>query len=106
MRYALLGLCLLTACGEKVLYLGEPGHGTVGIEPPLQLLWTHKMDGSPLGGTLFAGDLILQLSTSSTLYALDRRNGTRLGKHGYDNMACAPAIGRGAIRAGGAGPQA
>ena len=90
MRYALLGLCLLTACGEKVLYLGEPGRGTVGIEPPLQLLWTHKMDGSPLGGAIFAGDLILQLSTSSTLYALDRRNGALLGKHGYDNMACAP----------------
>ena len=90
MRYALLGLCLLTACGEKVLYLGEPRHGTVGVEPPLQLLWTHKMDGSPLGGALFAGDLILQLSTSSTLYALDRRNGALLGKHGYDKMACAP----------------
>ena len=90
MRYALLGLCLLTACGEKVLYLGEPGRSTVGIEPPLQLLWTYKMDGSPLGGAFFAGDLILQLSTSSTLYALDRRNGALLGKHGYDNMACAP----------------
>lgn len=90
MRYALLGFCLLTACGEKVLYLGEPGRGTVGVEPPLQLLWTHKMDGSPLGGALFAGDLILQLSTSSTLYALDRRNGVLLGKHGYDKMACAP----------------
>ena len=90
MRYALLGLCLLTACGEKVLYLGEQGRDTMGIEPPLQLLWTHKMDGSPLGGAFFAGDLILQLSTSSTLYALDRRNGALLGKHGYDNMACAP----------------
>ena len=63
MRYALLGLCLLTACGEKVLYLGGPRHGAVGVEPPLQLLWTHKMDGSPLGGALFAGDLILQLTT-------------------------------------------
>jgi len=90
MRYALLGFCLLTACGEKVLYLGEPGLGTGGVEPPLQLLWTHKMDGSPLGGALFAGDLILQLTTAPTLYALDRRNGTRLGKHGYDKMACAP----------------
>ena len=90
MRYALLGFWLLTACGEKVLYLGEPGRGTVGVEPPLQLLWTHKMDGSPLGGAFFTGDLILQLSTSSTLYALDRRNGALLGKHGYDKMACAP----------------
>ena len=90
MRYALLGFCLLTACGEKVLYLGEPGRGTVRVEPPLQLLWTHKMDGSPLGSALFAGDLILQLTTTSTLYALDRRNGAQLGKHGYDKMACAP----------------
>ncbi len=90
MRYALLGFCLLTACGEKVLYLGEPGRSAVGVEPPLQLLWTHKMDGSPLGGALFAGDLILQLTTEPTLYALDRRNGTQLGKHGYDKMACAP----------------
>ena len=90
MRYALLGFCLLTACGEKVLYLGEMKHGAVGVEPPLQLLWTHKMDGSPLGSALFAGDLILQLTTEPTLYALDRRNGTQLGKHGYDKMACAP----------------
>ena len=98
MRYALLGFCLLTACGEKVLYLGElsaelkskPGRSAVGVEPPLQLLWTHKMDGSPLGGALFAGDLILQLTTEPTLYALNRRNGTQLGKHGYDKMACAP----------------
>ncbi len=90
MRYVLLGFCLLVACGEKVLYLGEPRRGAVGVEPPLQLLWTHKMDGSPLGGALFAGDLILQLTTEPTLYALDRRNGTQAGKHGYDNMACAP----------------
>ena len=90
MRYALLGFCLLTACGEKVLYLGETRHGAVGVEPPLQLLWTHKMDGSPLGSALFAGDLILQLTTEPTLYALDRRNGAQLGKHGYDKMACAP----------------
>ncbi len=99
MRYALLGFCLLTACGEKVLYLGEPGRGTVGVEPPLQLLWTHKMDGSPLGGALFASDLILQLTTAPTLYALDRRNGTRLGKHGYDKMACAPGQLAGALYA-------
>ena len=90
MRYALLGFCLLTACGEKVLYLGEPRHGAMGVEPPLQLLWTHKMDGSPLGRALFAGDLILQLTTAPTLYALARGNGTLLGKHGYDKMACAP----------------
>lgn len=90
MRYALLGFCLLTACGEKVLYLGEPGRSAVGVEPPLQLLWTHKMDGSPLGGALFAGDLLLQLTTAPTLYALDRRNGAVMGKHGYDKMACAP----------------
>ena len=90
MRYALLGFCLLTACGEKVLYLGETRHGAVAVEPPLQLLWTHKMDGSPLGGALFAGDLILQLTTEPTLYALDWRNGAQLGKHGYDKMACAP----------------
>ena len=99
MRYALLGFCLLTACGEKVLYLGGPRHGAVGVEPPLQLLWTHKMDGSPQGNALFAGDLILQLSTSSTLYALDRRNGALLGKHGYDNMACAPGQLAGALYA-------
>ena len=99
MRYALLGLCLLTACGEKVLYLGGPRHGAVEVEPPLQLLWTHKMDGSPQGNALFAGDLILQLSTSSTLYALDRRNGALLGKHGYDNMACAPGRLAGALYA-------
>ena len=48
------------------------------------------MDGSPLGGALFAGDLILQLTTEPTLYALDRRNGVQLGKHGYGKMACAP----------------
>ncbi len=98
MRYALLGLCLLAACGEKVLYRGElsaelkstPGPGAVGAEPPLQLLWTHKIDSSPLGGALFAGDLILQLTTEPTLYALNRRNGTQLGKHGYDKLACAP----------------
>ena len=99
MRYALLGFCLLTACGEKVLYLGEPGRGSVGVEPPLQLLWTHKMDGSPLGGALFAGDLILQLTTEPTLYALNRRNGTQLGKHGYDKMACAPGQLAGALYA-------
>lgn len=99
MRYALLGLCLLTACGEKVLYLGEPGRGTGGIEPPLQLLWTHKMDGSPLGGARFAGDLILQLTTEPTLYALDRRSGTQLGKHGYGKMACAPGQLAGALYA-------
>ncbi len=99
MRYALLGLCLLTACGEKVLYLGELGRGAVGIEPPLQLLWTHKMDGSPLGGALFAGDLILQLTTAPTLYALDRSNGALLGKHGYDRMACAPGQLAGALYA-------
>ncbi len=90
MRYALLGFCLLMACGEKVLYRGESGRGAAGVEPPLQLLWTHKMDGSPLGGALFAGDLILQLTTEPTLYALHQRNGTPLGKHGYDKMACAP----------------
>ena len=99
MRYALLGFCLLTACGEKVLYLGDLGHGAVGVEPPLQLLWTHKMDGSPLGGALFAGDLILQLTTESTLYALDRRNGAQLGKHGYGKMACAPGQLAGALYA-------
>ena len=107
MRYALLGFCLLTACGEKVLYLGDLSHGAIGVEPPLQLLWTHKMDGSPLGGALFDGDLILQLTTEPTLYALDRRNGTRLGKHGYGKMACAPGqLAGAAVRAGGAGPQA
>ena len=90
MRYALLGLCLLAACGEKVLYLGEPRRGAVGVEPPLHLLWTHKMDGSPLGHVRFAGDLLLQLTTAPTLYALDRRNGVLLGKHGYGKMACAP----------------
>ena len=99
MRYALLGFCLLTACGEKVLYLGEPGRGAVGVEPPLQLLWTHKMDGSPLGSALFAGDLILQLTTAPTLYALDRRNGVLLGKHGYGKMACAPGQLAGALYA-------
>ena len=99
MRYALLGFCLLTACGEKVLYLGEPGRSAVGVEPPLQLLWTHKMDGSPLGGALFAGDLILQLTTEATLYALNQRNGTQLGKHGYDKMACAPGQLAGALYA-------
>ena len=99
MRYALLGFCLLTACGEKVLYLGEPGRSAVGVEPPLQLLWTHKMDGSPLGGALFAGDLILQLTTEPTLYALDQRNGTQVGKHGYDKMACAPGQLAGALYA-------
>ena len=30
MRYALLGFCLLTACGEKVLYLGGVGAGRSG----------------------------------------------------------------------------
>ncbi len=99
MRYALIGFCLLTACGEKVLYLGEPGRGAVGVEPPLQLLWTHKMDGSPLGGALFAGDLILQLTTAPTLYALDRRHGALLGKHGYDKMACVPGRLAGALYA-------
>ena len=99
MRYALLGFCLLAACGEKVLYFGEPRHGAVGVEPPLQLLWTHKMDSSPLGGALFAGDLILQLTTEPTLYALDRRNGVQLGKHGYDKMACAPGQLAGALYA-------
>jgi outer membrane protein assembly factor BamB len=93
----LLGLVLLIGCGEKVFYLGEAGYQTgrdraTGPEPPLQLLWEHNIDAPPLGGVLFAGSLALQLTTSPSLHAFDRQTGARLGKRGYDEMACGPGV--------------
>ena len=94
---ACCGLLCLAGCGEKVFYLGEAGApssrvSVAGPEPPLQLLWEQKLDGAPLGGALFAGTLALQLTTSPSLYAYDRHTGVKLGKKGFDEMACGPGI--------------
>ena len=79
----------------------------MGVEPPLQLLWTHKMDGSPLGRALFAGDLILQLNyLAHPLRAgAGQRHLVGQARLRQDGV-CPRAVGWGAIRAGGAGPQA
>ena len=97
MRGALVLLVLLLGCGEKVFYLGEQGFHAgrdlaAGPEPPLQLLWERNIDAPPSGGVLFAGSLALQLTTSPSLHAFDRHSGARLGKQGYDEMACGPGV--------------
>jgi len=101
----LIGLLLAAACSPKLFLLpGErggdweqTGGGIEGksfreeeLKPPLQLLWSQKLNGAPIGGALLAGDLLLQLTTAPTLYAFDRRSGQRLGKQGFDLDACAP----------------
>ena len=98
----LLGLALSTGCGDKVFYLGESGYGVArvaakGPEPPLQLLWERSLDAPPAGGVLFAGALALQLTTSPSLMAFDRYNGTELGKQGYDELVCGPGSLSGAL---------
>lgn len=95
--FLLFGVLLFAGCGEKIFYLGEAGshagRASKGApEPPLQLLWERKLDGAPLGGVHFAGALALQLTTSPSLYAYDRYTGTRLGKQGFDDMACGPGV--------------
>jgi outer membrane protein assembly factor BamB len=100
-----IGLLLATACSPKLFLLpgesgddwGQTGGGLEGkgfrgkeLTPPLQLLWSQKLNGAPVSGALFAGDLLLQLTTAPTLYAFDRRSGERLGKQGFDLDACAP----------------
>ena len=91
-----VALLWVVGCGEQVFYLGEPaqfGHTGIGaVEPPLQLLWQRNLDGAPLGGALFAGSLALQLTTSPSLHAYDRRTGVKLGKKGFDQMACGPGL--------------
>lgn len=104
-RIWFIGLLLATACSPKLFLLpgesggdwGQMGGGMEGkafrveaLTPPLQLLWSQKLNGAPVGGALFAGDLLLQLTTAPTLYAFDRRSGQRLGKWGFDLDACAP----------------
>ena len=83
---------LFIGCSEKVFYLEAPEyHGAIstpGPEPPLQLLWERKIDGSPLGGALFAGSLVLQLTTLSTLHAFDRYSGLALGKQKCGDAVC------------------
>ncbi len=83
---------LFIGCSEKIFYLDAPEfHGVIskpGPEPPLQLLWERKIDGSPLGGALFDGSLVLQLTTLSTLHAFDRYSGSVLGKQKCGDMIC------------------
>ena len=97
----------LAGCQAKVFYLPETGAGTGDwkpggggaagssyavqeLLPPLQLLWQQNLDGMPVGGVIFSGHLALQLTTSPTLFAFDRRSGRLLGKHGIDEEVCAP----------------
>lgn len=104
----ILWALLATGCGAKLFYL--PGEGgsdwkqagrlanaraflSAGLDPPLQLLWEQKVDASPVGSPVFAGYAVLQLTTSSSLYAFDRHSGQRLGKKGFDVVPCAaPAL--------------
>lgn len=104
----ILWVLLAAGCGTKVLYLPgerESGWGQAGrladgrafmpegVNPPLQLLWEQKVDAPPVGSPAFAGHAVLQLTTSSSLYAFDRHSGQRLGKKGFDVDPCAaPAL--------------
>ena len=107
---ALAGTILVLAgCQSKVFYLPETGAGTSDwkqagggpagrsyvvqeLLPPLQLLWQQNLDGMPVGGVIFSGHLALQLTTSPTLFAFDRRSGRLLGKRGIDEEVCAPPV--------------
>ena len=105
-RWWILGVLLALGCREKVFYLPEgetgirwpqAGRTAAGrgfadweVEPPLQLLWQQKIDATPVGGAVFAGGLVLQLTTVSSLYAFDRHRGQLLGRRGSDEEACAP----------------
>ena len=88
-------LALATGCAGKVFYLpatraevGARRHGD--LEPPLRLLWEHKVDSHPLGESLLAGPLLLQLTKSPKLHAFDRYNGRRLGRQSVSAGVCAP----------------
>jgi len=94
-------IALTAGCAGKVFYLpsliqtGDYGtrseaRSWAGVEPPLRLLWQHKVDSYPLGEALFAGPLLLQLTTSPKLHAFDRYNGGRLGRQGVSEGVCAP----------------
>ena len=92
-RIKLLAYALLfIGCSEKIFYLEAPEfHDAIskpGPEPPLELLWERKIDGPPLGGALFAGSLVLQLTTLSTLHAFDRYSGLALGKKKCGDAVC------------------
>lgn|GEM_PF-627424 len=95
-------IVLATGCTGKVFYLpshskagdypgsrAEGGFPLEGPEPPLRLLWQQEVDSYPLGKSLLAGPLLLQLTMSPKLYAFDRYNGRRLGRMGVPEGVCA-----------------
>ena len=104
-----LVLPILMGCQEKVFYLPEigrlesawPQEGRTAdgrafleqeVEPPLQLLWQQKIDAAPLGSLIFAGHLVLQLTTEASMYAFDRYSGKVLGKRDSDIQVCVPLV--------------
>ena len=99
-----LSVATIAGCQGKIFYVSgtssfaphewppklRDGEGYRGrsLEPPLRLLWQRQLDDPPLGPPVMAGALLLQLTTSPTLYAFDRHNGHRLGKKGMDEGIC------------------
>ena len=104
---ATVAAVVVVSCQSKVFFPPHSGRGgldwtQVGgspegrafvdqeLSPPLRLLWQQSVDGTPVGGLVFSGDLALQLTTGPSLFAFDRRSGRLLGKRGFDVEVCAP----------------
>jgi outer membrane protein assembly factor BamB len=91
----------LSGCGERAFRIAaEPGvahaaggfAGADGADPPLQLAWTAKLDGPPLGGAMLYGNSLLQLTTEPSLFAFDRATGKPRGRRPYEAPSCATPI--------------
>ncbi len=68
------------------------GRSGAGVDPPLQLAWTAKLNGPPLGGPMLHGSTILQFTTAPSLFAFDRSTGKPRGRREYDDPLCAPPV--------------
>ena len=91
----------LAGCSERAFRMAtEPGvalaaggfAGREGVDPPLQLAWTAKLDGAPLGGAMLHGNTLLQLTTESSLFAFDRRTGELRGRRQHEDPSCATPV--------------
>ena len=97
-----LVLCIwLAGCGERAFRMAtESGvalaaggfAGRHGADPPLQLAWTAKLDGAPLGGAMLHGNTLLQLTTEPSLFAFDQITGELRGRRPYELPCCAAPV--------------